>query len=149
MDRDGTINTSPGKSRYLVNQKNITYEKKILKLLKDLSKKNFKFIIITNQAGIALNQLSLNKLNIINKKIINDLNAMGIKIIDLYFCPHHWNDQCSCRKPQAGMFFDASKKYKINLSKTLYIGDDIRDMEACENSNCKGIFFNDSFDIKK
>ena len=74
---------------------------------------------------------------------------MGIKIIDLYFCPHHWNDQCSCRKPQAGMFFDASKKYKINLSKTLYIGDDIRDMEACENSNCKGIFFNDSFDIKK
>ena len=22
-------------------------------------------------------------------------------------------------------------------------------MEACENSNCKGIFFNDSFDIKK
>ncbi len=149
LDRDGTINKSPGKSKYLVSEKNIIYEKKILKLLKDLSKKNFKFIIISNQAGISLNKLSLNKLNIINKKIINDLNSKGIKIIDLYFCPHHWNDECGCRKPKAGMFFNASDKYKINLSKTIYIGDDIRDMEACENSNCKGIFFNDSFDIKK
>ena len=149
LDRDGTINKSPGKSKYLVSEKNIIYEKKILKLLKDLSKKNFKFIIISNQAGISLNKLTLNKLNIINKKIINDLNSNGIKIIDLYFCPHHWNDECVCRKPKPGMFFSASEKHKINLSKTIYIGDDIRDMEACENSNCKGIFFNDSFDVKK
>ncbi len=149
LDRDGTINKSVGKGKYLVNIKNIIYEKKILKLLKDLSNKNFKFIIITNQAGVSLNQLSLKKLNQINKKIIKDLNKIGVKIIDLYFCPHHWNDQCDCRKPKAGMFFNASEKYAINLSKTIYIGDDIRDMEACENSNCKGIFFNDSFDLKK
>ena len=120
MDRDGTINISPGKNKYLINKKNITYDKKILKLLKDLSKDKFKFIIITNQAGIAINKFKLNNLNIINKKIINDLNAMGIKIIDLFFCPHHWNDKCSCRKPQAGMFFDASKNITSIYQKLIY-----------------------------
>ena len=38
------------------------------------------------------------------------------------------------------MFFYASKKYNIDLSKTIYIGDDIRDMEAAYNANCKGVY---------
>ena len=69
---------------------------------------------------------------------------MKINILDLFFCPHHWDENCGCRKPNAGMFFDASRKYTINLSKSIYIGDDIRDMEATENANCKGVFFNAS-----
>ena len=54
------------------------------------------------------------------------------------------------------MFFYASKKYNIDLSKTIYIGDDIRDMEAANNANCKGIyisaknnFYNLGVDLKK
>ena len=144
IDRDGTINKSPGKGKYLIDEKKIKYEQEIVKMMKVLSKKGYQFIIITNQAGIALNKLSLSKLKKINDKIIKDLTNLNITILDLFFCPHHWDDNCRCRKPKAGMFYDASKKYMINLSNSIYIGDDIRDMMASENANCKGIFFNDS-----
>ena len=144
IDRDGTINKSPGKGKYLIDEKNIKYEKGIIQMMRDLSKKRYQFIIITNQAGIALKKLSLNKLKKINYQIIKDLANLKINILDLFFCPHHWDENCRCRKPNAGMFFDASKKYMINLSESIYIGDDIRDMQASENANCKGVFFNDS-----
>ena len=144
IDRDGTINKSPGKGKYLIDEKNIKYEKGIIQMMRNLSKKGYQFIIITNQAGIALKKLSLNKLKKINYQIIKDLTNLEINILDLFFCPHHWDENCRCRKPKTGMFFDASKKYMINLSKSIYIGDDIRDMQASENANCKGVFFNDS-----
>ena len=124
--------------------------------MKNLSKKNYQFIIITNQAGVALKKVSLKKLSTINKNIINFLKKKSINILDLFYCPHHWNDGCNCRKPLPGMFFYASKKYNIDLSKTIYIGDDIRDMEAANNANCKGIhispkknFYNSEADLKK
>ena len=39
------------------------------------------------------------------------------------------------------MFYKASKKYNINLSDCLYIGDDPRDCIAAYNANCKSIFY--------
>jgi histidinol-phosphate phosphatase family protein len=156
IDRDGTINKSPGKGKYITNEKRILFIEKNILLMKNLSKKNYQFIIITNQAGVALKKVSLKKLSIINKNIINFLKKKSINILDLFYCPHHWNDGCNCRKPLPGMFFYASKKYNIDLSKTIYIGDDIRDMEAANNANCKGIyispkknFYNLEADLKK
>ena len=49
-----------------------------------------------------------------HNKIIKDLANLEINILDLFFCPHHWDENCGCRKPNAGMFFDASRKYKSN-----------------------------------
>jgi len=156
IDRDGTINKSPGKGKYITDEKRITFIDKNILLMKNLSKKNYQFIIITNQAGVALKKISLKKLSIINKNIINYLKKKSINVLDLFYCPHHWNDGCECRKPFPGMFFYASKKYNIDLSKTIYIGDDIRDMEAANNANCKGIyisaknnFYNLGVDLKK
>ena len=73
IDRDGTINKSPGKGKYITDEKRITFIDKNILLMKNLSKKNYQFIIITNQAGVALKKISLKKLSIINKNIINYL----------------------------------------------------------------------------
>ena len=43
------------------------------------------------------------------------------------------------------MFYEVSKKYNINLSKTIFIGDGIRDMQAAQNANCKGIFYSEKY----
>lgn len=141
IDRDGTINQNPGKGKYLISDKNIKYVRDNINLLKSLSKKKFKFIIISNQAGISLKKLNLNQLKKINNKIKIYLKKNGIKVLEISTCIHHWNDNCDCRKPKPGMFYKVSAKYNINLSKTIFFGDDIRDMQAAQNANCKGIFY--------
>ena len=64
----------------------------------------------------------------------NELQNDDIEILDIYICPHHWNEECFCRKPKPGMFLQASKDHLFRLDKTLYIGDDPRDVEAALNA---------------
>ena len=30
--------------------------------------------------------------------------VLGLKILKIYFCPHHPNKNCNCRKPKPGLF---------------------------------------------
>ena len=74
-----------------------------------------------------------------NSKMITILKEIGINIIDIFICPHHWDDNCECRKPKTGNFIKAAVKHNLNLENMIYIGDDIRDEEAAVNSGCKSI----------
>ena len=64
----------------------------------------------------------------------NELQNDDIEILDIYICPHHWNEECLCRKPKPGMLLQASKDHLFRLDKTLYIGDDPRDVDAALNA---------------
>ena len=68
----------------------------------------------------------------------------GINILDVYVCPHHWDDNCYCRKPKPSMLFQASKKHLLRLDQTLFIGDDPRDCMAAESAGSNSIFIGNS-----
>jgi histidinol-phosphate phosphatase family protein len=61
-----------------------------------------------------------------------DAIASGGRIDALYFCPHHWDDGCDCRKPKPGMLFQAQRDLHLDLSRTVFVGDDTRDGEAAQ-----------------
>ena len=67
-----------------------------------------------------------------------------IKILDIYTCPHHWEDDCACRKPKPGMLLKASMDHSFRLDRTVYIGDDFRDAEAAQNAGSTGIIIGKS-----
>ena len=71
--------------------------------------------------------------------MISELKNQGIKVDDVFVCPHHWNESCDCRKPEAGLFFETSKKHMLRMDKTVYIGDDVRDVEAAYNAGCGSV----------
>ena len=110
--------------------------------MKKLSSLGFKFIIITNQAGIDRGMILKNNIALINKKIYSYFKSYNIQILDIFICPHHWDKKCFCRKPNPGLFFQASKKYNFRLDKVVYIGDQITDYEASLNSFCKPVILN-------
>ena len=60
----------------------------------------------------------------------------GGKIEAIYYCPHDWNDGCECRKPKPGMLFQAQREFNLDLTRTLFIGDDERDAQAAEAAGC-------------
>lgn len=149
IDRDGFLTKKLPKARYVSSWNKIVFQKKIINLLQILSKKGFAFIIITNQAGVSRNIIKLKNLKIINKNIKLFLKKkFDINIIDIFYCPHGWESKCKCRKPKGGMFFKAAKKYNINLSNCLYVGDDPRDCIAAYNANCKSIFYGKKKELK-
>ena len=102
-----------------------------LKGLKILSHLGFSFIVITNQAGIGRGMVKENVDDILNDTKIKE---EGINVLKVYYCPHHWEDNCDCRKPKANLFHLASKEYSFRLDKVIYVGDDPRDMLASANA---------------
>jgi len=147
IDRDGIINVKAKPGEYIESWAKFIFIEDTLTALKDLSEKGFKFIVISNQAGINRGMISLNNVNTIHKNLINELKSKGIEILDIFFCPHHWDEGCSCRKPKAGMFIDASTKWNIRLDKSVFIGDDIRDCEAAYNAGSASIFIGNSIEL--
>lgn len=130
LDRDGVLNIKPKKSEYVKNLKEFKWKPGSIKALKFLGKKNKKIIIVSNQAGISLKKVKLENLNKINQFIRAKSYEFGVKIEDIIFCPHHWNDNCFCRKPKTGMFYMAQKNFNIDLTNSIFIGDQISDKEA-------------------
>jgi len=142
LDRDGVLNVKKEKGEYVQNLKEFIWKKGSLKAIKFLGKKNKKIIIISNQAGIALNKVQLEDLNKIHNYIINKSLELGANVEDIIFCPHHWDDNCMCRKPKSGMLYYAQKKFDIDLTNSLFIGDQKTDRMCAKNANVPYLHLN-------
>ena len=143
LDRDGVINRKAPKGKYITDYRDFIFIEKSILGLKILSEKGFKFIVITNQAGIATKDLTEKKLNEIHNSMTSKLKELNIEIIDIFVSKDHWQSNHFRRKPNPGMFFEASLKHLFRLDKTFYIGDDLRDCEAAFNANCQGLIISD------
>ena len=148
LDRDGIINIKAKKGEYIKHWKDFVLIEENILGLKKLSKAGYKFIIISNQAGVGRGLLTKKTLQNLDTNMKKKLDKLGINILSSYYCVHHWNKNCECRKPNPGLFFKASEEWNLRLDKTLYIGDDKRDCIASFNSNCKSVFIGKNNDVK-
>lgn len=141
LDRDGVINQEVN---YLHEINKFEYTYKCIDGLKMLIKLGFRLIIITNQAGIAKGLFTERDYYSLTDWYLNDLKNNDIDILDVYHCPHHnegivksLSIDCECRKPKPGMINSAIKKYDIDLSSSILIGDKISDIMAGINAGIK------------
>jgi histidinol-phosphate phosphatase family protein len=147
IDRDGVINKKSKKGRYINSWTDFKWIDDTRLALKQLAKEGFKFVIITNQAGVARGITDPKELEKIHSNIINEFKKDNICILGIYSCPHHWDDDCDCRKPKAGMFFNASYDLALRLDQTIFIGDDIRDCIAAYNAGTKSVFIGNNKEL--
>jgi histidinol-phosphate phosphatase family protein len=147
IDRDGVINRKAPKGEYVGKWEEFEWIDDTVQSMKQLAMQGFSFIVITNQAGVARGMICEKDLTQMHKFMISELESECIKVDDIYVCPHHWNENCGCRKPEAGLFFQISKQHMLRMDKTLYIGDDIRDVEAAYNAGCGSILLSSKDDV--
>lgn len=136
IDRDGTININV---EYLDNPDNFKMYPGVAEGIKLLNKNGFLVIVVTNQSGIARGFFTEDVLKKIHKKMIDDFSKKGAKIDAIYYCPHHPDDNCDCRKPKIGLFKKAFEKFDIDASKSFMIGDRVLDVEAGFNMGLKTV----------
>ena len=139
IDRDGIINVKAPRGEYIENWKGFKLIDDTIESMKKLALDGFCFIVITNQAGISRGMVSEENLMQIHRLMIDKLKNEGIPILDIYVCRHHWDDDCECRKPRAGLFYQIAREHFLRMDKTLYIGDDVRDCEAAYNAECGSV----------
>jgi histidinol-phosphate phosphatase family protein len=147
IDRDGTINVKAPHGEYICTADEFHFIPDTYNAMKQLASEGYEFIIITNQAGIARKKYTEEDLHNIHEKMLNEFSQDGISILKIYYSPHHWDENSYMRKPQPGMFFEASKEFIFRMDKVLYIGDDPRDCEAAFNAGCSSIFIGSSTEL--
>ncbi|MFZ1420274.1 MAG: HAD family hydrolase [Leptotrichiaceae bacterium] len=135
LDRDGTINVE---KHYLHKIEDFEYENGVLEALEGLQKLGYKFIIVTNQAGIAKGYYTERDYLILEEFIEKDLLKKGIIIQKTYQCPHHpqgkipYNVNCECRKPKTGMFIKAIEEFNIDIENSYMVGDRFTDLKPAD-----------------
>lgn len=144
LDRDGTIIED---KYYTYKIGDIEFLPRAIEGLWQLKKIGYQFIIVTNQAGVALGYYSKNVAFRFHNEVLNRLKKVDIEIKKSYFCFHSIDNQCYCRKPKPGMVFKAVKKFAIDLESSIFIGD--KDSDIKLGKNCRGKTFlinNDQYD---
>ncbi len=136
LDRDGTINEDKGHTHKIEDLKFIS---KTLEALKKLQEAGYKLIIITNRDGIAKGIYTKEDYFIFRTEMHKQLKNEGIIIDAEYFCPHHSNDNCNCRKPKIGMFEQAARDFDFDFKDCWMIGDKDVDILAGQNAGCKTV----------
>ena len=148
VDRDGVINVKAPRGEYISRWEDFQWIEDTRTALKALAVEGFKFVLISNQAGINRGMVAPEELERIHTNLVEQCKADGIEILSIYVCPHHWDEDCYCRKPKAGMFYDASKQWLLRLDKTVFIGDDPRDCQAAFNAGCASVFVGSEDELK-
>ena len=131
VDRDGVINKEVG---YLHEISKFEFIEGTIDGLKTIINKGYKIIIVTNQSGIGRGMYDINAFEILNDWMLKKFESKGVKILDVFFCPHSPNENCSCRKPKPGLFLEAQKKFNIDMEQSWSIGDKETDVEAASLS---------------
>ena len=136
LDRDGTLNKRMPPAKYVTSWDDWEWLPGSLEALADLRRAGFSVYLITNQPGIGKGVISEADLESIHDHMKRDVIAEGGRIDGVYYCPHDWDEGCSCRKPEPGLLFQAQRENALDLTRTYFIGDDERDGMAAEAAGC-------------
>jgi len=137
LDRDGVINhDSPD---YIKSPEEWQPLPGSLDAIAQLSHADYRVVIITNQSGIARGMYTINTLNRIHQKMMDELQPLGGEVSAIFFCPHGPDDDCECRKPKPGLFLELADRLKCNLKEVISVGDSIRDLQAAHSAGAKPV----------
>jgi D-glycero-D-manno-heptose 1,7-bisphosphate phosphatase len=143
LDRDGVINVE---KNYVIKISDFEFIPEIFGIVKKYQDEGFLIFVVSNQAGIARNFYTESDVIKLNNWMVKEFRKRGINITEVYFCPHHpdYTGDCECRKPKPGMILKAIRKYNIDPTESVLIGDKESDIKAGENAHIgKNIYIQD------
>jgi len=136
LDRDGTMAEDVSYCRRPEDFRLLPNTARAIKLLNE---HGFKVIVVTNQSGIARGYFTEETLAEIHEKMKEELARQGARVDAIYYCPHHPDDNCDCRKPKPGMMLQAVKDYHIDLKRSFVMGDMPSDIAMGKATGCRAI----------
>ena len=132
LDRDGVI--IENRASYVRTWEDVSFYPQALDALRKVHNSPYKIFIVTNQSAVGRGIITLQEANFINQKVVDQIEAAGGRIDDVFMCPHAPDDHCNCRKPLPGLFLDAKEKYFLKLEDSMMVGDALTDIIAGQSA---------------
>ena len=134
LDRDGTLNEEV---HYLHKKEDLRLIEGEADALCRFRKSGYRLVVVTNQAGVARGYYQEEDVKLLHEYMNEILRPLGAEIDCFFYCPHHpehgigaYKKNCSCRKPDIGLFEQAEQYFQVDKAHSWMIGDKLIDVEA-------------------
>ena len=136
LDRDGVVNVDHG---YVGDIGRFTFMDGIVTLARHAVDRGFRVAIITNQSGIARGYFTEAAFLELSDWMRGMFLAQGVELAGVFHCPYHRSGTVKryardsfWRKPNPGMILEAARKLNLDLSRSVFLGDQPTDMTAAQ-----------------
>lgn len=137
LDRDGVINEDS--DQFIKSADEWQPIPGSLEAIGRLNRAGYRIVVISNQSGLGRGLFSIQDLNAIHDKMTQCLSVLGGHIESILFCPHTPEDNCTCRKPRAGLYLDLQQRLNVSLADVPAVGDSLRDIQAARVVNASPV----------
>ena len=139
LDRDGTLIEGEG---YLGDPGGVRPIPGVRDALRTLADRGWLRVVVTNQSGVARGYFTPDDYAAVTRAVDAEVGPL-----DAYYACFHladgvvapWNVACACRKPLPGMIEQAAAEHGVDLSRSVLVGDDLRDLEAARAAGVEPI----------
>jgi histidinol-phosphate phosphatase family protein len=138
LDRDGT----------LIEDRHYLRDPNLVRLLpgaadavRRLDRAGLPVVVVTNQSGIARGLLTEADYQATARRLEELLAAGGAPLAGQYHCPHHpdISGRCECRKPGTQLYCLAADELGLDLTRSWWVGDRLRDITAATRFGGRGL----------
>ena len=144
LDRDGVLTEEIG---YITSVENLHIFPYAVECIRQIHKKGYYAIVVTNQSGIAR--------GLFTEEILKNMNTFLRKMtgVDaIYYCPHHpdgdvdkYREICKCRKPEIGLLEQACNDFGIDMTRSYMVGDRASDILTGQRAGIKTILLESGY----
>jgi D-glycero-D-manno-heptose 1,7-bisphosphate phosphatase len=138
LDRDGTIIEDPG---FVADPGAVRLLPGAALAISRLNRAALPAIVVTNQSGIARGLLDEAAYAATARRLDELLAESGARLDAHYHCPHHpdFTGPCECRKPGLLLYRRAAVDHGLDLARSWWVGDRLRDLLPAERFNGRGV----------
>jgi D-glycero-D-manno-heptose 1,7-bisphosphate phosphatase len=137
LDRDGVI--IENRPDYVRSWTEVLIYPQALAALARIKDSPYKVILVTNQSAIGRGIVPLQIVVEINDRLVQQIQATGGRVDGVFMCPHAPEDDCDCRKPLPGLFFQAARALSLDLRNSIMIGDALTDLAAARSAGIERV----------
>jgi D-glycero-D-manno-heptose 1,7-bisphosphate phosphatase len=138
LDRDGTLIED---RHFLADPASVVLMPNAADAVRALNKAGVLAIVVTNQSGIARGLFTEEQYAATAQRLVDVFASEGAHIDGTYHCPHFpdISGPCACRKPGTLLYTRAAADHAIDLQRSAYIGDRLRDVLPAQALGGRGI----------
>lgn len=145
FDRDGVLNHDSG---YTFETHKLEWIDGAREAVKAVNDAGYFAFVITNQSGIARGYYEEHHVVALHRWMTNQMALVGAHIDAFEYCPDHPDGTVAryCqisdrRKPAPGMITDLARRFPVDMTRSMVIGDKPSDMEAAKAAGLTGYLF--------
>ncbi|HEY2954594.1 MAG TPA: HAD family hydrolase [Candidatus Eisenbacteria bacterium] len=136
LDRDGTIVVERG---YLSDPSEIELLPGAARALRELKAAGYPLVVVSNQSGVGRGLFPASRVHEAMARLRGLLREHGVELDGIYFCPHRPDEGCACRKPGTALLERAADDLRLDLKRSVMVGDKRLDPETGRRAGGLGL----------